>query len=232
MSKSLIIALVGFGLIFLASASGSAEEIRKRMVITYGDGKTQTVILDQPSCNIVRMVFGGESPQVTGRTYRDNKGAKVFVPCGARAFADRVVSYRVGSPAPRQGTQDPAQALGEPNFTSAEDVKYVTLGCGGSITLEFSRVLLVDGEGPDLHVFEIGPDVEPTRLEISKDGIAWTDIGRISGGRAAIDIRGFVSAGDQFRYVRLTDLRTACGGEWPGADIDAVAVVSCALVGQ
>lgn len=165
-----------------------------------------------------------------GRTYTDGKGVKVFVPCGKLAFANEVVSYRSGNPAPVPAAAHPSQALSEPDFDNARDTGYVTLGCGGSIVLAFAGVRLVDVPGPDLYVFEIGPDVEPTELEISSDGARWIKIGRISGGKASADIGPFVAPGGQFRYVRLTDLKTACRGEWPGADIDAVAAIGCVFV--
>ncbi len=165
-----------------------------------------------------------------GQTYTDGKGVKVFVPCGKLAFANVLVSYGTGNPAPVPAAAIPSQALGEPDFDNGRDTGYVTLGCGGSIVLAFTGVRLVDVPGPDLYVFEIGPDVEPTELEISKDGGRWIKIGRLSGGKASADIGPFASPGDQFRYIRLTDLKTACRGNWPGADIDAVAAIGCVVV--
>jgi hypothetical protein len=35
----------------------------------------------------------------------------------------------------------------------------------------------------------------------------------------------YVKPGGVFHYVRLTDLKKACGGRWPGADIDAVGAI-------
>src|SRR5205809_666968 len=80
-----------------------------------------------------------------------------------------------------------------------------------------------------LFVFEVGPAVEPTKLEISRDGATWIDVGKISGGTAEIDIAKFVAPGDSFTYLRLTDLKEDCGGRWPGADIDAVGAIGGAL---
>ena len=160
------------------------------------------------------------------------------MPCGKISFADRFVAYNVGSPAPkdRRAMNPEYSALGEPDYISEDDemkkpvFSAVTLGCGGSLILEFTKVRLVDVPGPDLHVFEVGPAVEPTQLEISKDGVNWINIGKIAGGKASVDIHPYVSPGDQFRYVRLTDLKTACGGDYPGADIDAVGAIGCVVV--
>jgi hypothetical protein len=224
----LVSLVFGAGLLLAGLASGwAAEQNRKALIITYSDGKRQTVNLEQPSCNISQMEF--QAGTVQGQTYTDEQGNKVTVACGALAFADRVAQYKVGNPAPAAVFANPRAALGEPDYHPAKEGEGVTLGCGGSLTLEFTRVSLVDIDGPDLHVFEVGPAVEPMRLEISKDGITWIDVGRISGGKAAVDIRRVVSPGDQFRYVRLTDLKEACGGRSPGADIDAVAAIGCAV---
>ncbi|MCA9706779.1 MAG: cell surface protein [Myxococcales bacterium] len=54
-----------------------------------------------------------------------------------------------------------------------------SLGCGGSITLHFSDPWPIDGEGPDLVVFEnafiagSSTFVEPAQVLVSEDGEAW-----------------------------------------------------------
>jgi hypothetical protein len=228
--------------VFLGAALVSGAEVKKRMTILYNDGKKQEILLNEPSCEIIAVDFSADGTPLkdagrTSKEYKDTKGAKVVIPCGKLAFADRVVSFRMGVPSPKDArAMNPGSALGEPDYVSDEvDLKLpvftaVTLGCGGSVTLEFTKVRLIDVEGPDLHIFEVGPAVEPTQLEISKDGVAWINIGRVSGGKASVDIHNFVAPGDQFRFVRLTDLKEACGGDWPGADIDAVAAIGCTLV--
>lgn len=160
--------------------------------------------------------------------YRDSRGNKVHLSCGSLAFATKVAEYRVGSPSPKRAVdRNPTEALGEPDYNASRDTGFVTLGCGGSLTLEFTRSVIVDVPGPDIYIFEIGPDIEPTQLELSADGNRWINIGKISGGKASVDIQNFVSPNDRFRFVRLTDLKSACGGNTPGADIDAVAAVGC-----
>lgn len=234
---------MGFGIVcsmvLLGAALVSGAEVKKRMTILYSDGKKQEVLLNEPSCEIVAVDFSvdGIPPKDASRSskeYRDTQGARIVIPCGKLAFADRVISFRMGVPSPKDArSMNPNSALGEPDYVSDDaDLKLpvstaVTLGCGGSVTLEFTKVRLIDVEGQDLHIFEVGPAVEPTQLEISKDGAAWINIGRISGGKAAVDIHNFVAPGDQFRFVRLTDMKEGCGGDWPGADIDAVAAIGC-----
>jgi OOP family OmpA-OmpF porin len=42
-------------------------------------------------------------------------------------------------------------------------------------------------------------------------------------------ISGHMKPGDVFHYIRLTDLKKACGGQWPGADIDAGGAIGAGL---
>ncbi|MCL2040707.1 MAG: hypothetical protein FWG84_01535 [Bacteroidales bacterium] len=67
--------------------------------------------------------------------------------------------------------------------------------------------------------------VEATKVEVSNDLINWIYVGDASGSLSGVDINGKVPAGSKYKYVRLTDLRTAPSGTWPEADIDAVAVL-------
>jgi OOP family OmpA-OmpF porin len=166
----------------------------------------------------------------SGNDYPDGHGGTVHFPLGDLSFADEVVSFNSGNPeAANARDRDPKQALGVPNYDQKNDSNYTTLGCGGVLTLRFVDNALVDIPGPDIYVFEIGPQVEPTNLSISEDGTNWIEIGKISGGRADVDIHEFVKPGQVFHYVRLTDLKSACGGSWPGADIDAVGAIGSIL---
>ena len=171
----------------------------------------------------------GQAP--SGADYPDGHGGKVHFPLGERSFADEVVSFDSGRPAARRpADRDPRQAMGIPDYDSRRRAGSVTLGCGGELTLRFVDNALVDVPGPDLYVFEVGPDIEPTDLSISEDGKEWIRVGGISGGRADVDIAASVRPGQIFHYVRLTDLKRACGGATPGADIDAVGAIGSALL--
>ena len=162
--------------------------------------------------------------------YTDSRGKSVRFPLGDLSFADEVVSFEEGKPAAQYAdARDPKQILGPPNYDEKRDRNYVTLGCGGRITVRFTDNALVDVPGPDLYVFEIGPDVEPMHVEISLDAKSWVDVGRLGGGTAALDIAKFVKPGEAFHFVRITDLKSACSGRWPGADIDAVGAIGGAL---
>ena len=159
----------------------------------------------------------------------------VEFPGGAASFADAVVSYDPtfgGTAGPNAQYQTPLEALGVPTGNSGSG--FVTLGQGGRIVLKFTDNSLT-GSGNsalDLWVFEVGPDVEDTYVEISKDGITWFDVGKVFGATSGIDIdaRGFGTS-DFFSYLRLTDDPAegdrGSGGS-VGADIDAVGAIASA----
>ncbi|MFI5149177.1 MAG: OmpA family protein [Bacteroidia bacterium] len=157
------------------------------------------------------------------KDYPDGRGGKVHLPQGDISFADEVISYKVGDPAPISRAMDSSRALGPPDWKG--DSNFVTLGCGGTLILKFTDNALVNIDGPDLYVFEVGKYIEPTMLSISKDGKKWIQVGVIKGGTAAVDIGDSVKSGEKFNYVKLTDLKVQCEGLWPGADIDAVAAI-------
>lgn len=143
---------------------------------------------------------------------------------GELSFADEIVAFTVGRPASEAKYSDPNAILGRPDGSGT---KALTLGCGGVVVLSFDNNRLVNGDGDDLYVFEVGDAVEATRVAISEDGDTWVDLGSVEGSTAAIDIDRYVPDGSgPFRLVRLTDARAQCGGRWPGADIDAVAALN------
>ena len=80
----------------------------------------------------------------------------VEFPEGAVSFADSVVNYSPG-PDVGAGWNDPAQALGIPDYTGSAG-KAVSLGEGGSLTLQFTdNSLTTSGNADaDLWIFEIG----------------------------------------------------------------------------
>lgn len=159
-------------------------------------------------------------------TYIDERNNFVFLPLGDLSFADAVVSKNLGS---RGANSD--GIIGPPDMSTKRfqqvDPKICNLGLKGQITLAFTDNSLSNVKGPDLYVFEMGA-IEPTNLEISKNGMDWISVGKIEGGTAMVDIGPYVKTGDTFNYVRLTDLETESG--IPGADIDAVAAIGGAML--
>ncbi|MDG4951355.1 thrombospondin type 3 repeat-containing protein [Weeksellaceae bacterium KMM 9724] len=139
-------------------------------------------------------------------------------------------------------------ALGAPDYTNSAD-QFVSLGEGGSLKLQFTNNILSnsgDDNKNDLWVFEIGPAVEGSTIELRPanaytlnvliaEGILDTDgdgfyyIGSIGGSTAGLDIDAVIPghpAGTLFfDAIDITDIPGNCVGGSPGADIDAV----CAL---
>lgn len=166
------------------------------------------------------------------KTYTDTRRKSITLPLGDLSFADEVVSFTPGQPAAAPEYSDAKTALGPPdhNPKDRKDRNYATLGCGGQLTLRFVDNALVDVNGPDLWVFEIGPQVEATLLAISTNGTEWIDVGQIAGGTAMVDISTVGKPGETYPYVRLTDpKKRGCGGAYPGADLDAVAAIGAGL---
>ena len=83
----------------------------------------------------------------------------------------------------------------------------------------------------DLWIFEIGPDIEDTFVDVSKDGSTWYSVGAVTGSTRGVDIDAFgFGTSDFFSYVRLTDniALDATSGTTVGADIDAVGAITTA----
>ncbi len=172
-------------------------------------------------------VFAQKILDCRGVSY--GSGAKrICLPQGEISFIDEVMSFVPGKRAASGVSVDPNFTLGAPDYTMTSAAGYLSLGCDGVLTLRFVDNALVDVDGPDLYIFEVGPAVEPTILAISTDNRTWLDVGRVEGARRAVDIHPFIMKGQIFRYVRLTNVGHECGGITPGADIDAVAAVGSA----
>lgn len=167
-----------------------------------------------------------QNDESTDNTYIDERGHFVFLPLGDVSFADAIVSQKLGT-----AGANAEGILGPPDMSTKRfhevDEKICNLGRKGQITLAFTDNSLANVNGPDLYVFEMGA-IEPTNLEISKDGSQWIAVGQIKGGTALVDIEPFVKPGDTFNFIRLTDLETSSG--IPGADIDAVAAIGGAML--
>ena len=154
-------------------------------------------------------------------------------PQGEISFADEVVSYEPnhsGGPVPTKNL-NPVWALGAPDFKNADDTDDLSLGSGGRVTLRFVDNVLTgsDDNKGDLYIFEVGADVEDTFVEISRDGVIWHSVGKVTGATSEIDIDQFgFSSRDSFRFIRLTDDPNEgdTSGSTVGADIDAVGAIS------
>lgn len=165
----------------------------------------------------------------TPQSYSDGNRGEVVLPQGDLSFADTVLAFEIGDAAPTASARNPEAALGPPTYVgNNNDGSFTTLGCNGMLDVQFTDNALIDLEGPDLYVFEVGPDVEGTQLAISQDGITWIDVGGIAGGRSEVDIASVATPGASYRFVRLVDDGEDCRGRFPGADIDAIAAIGSA----
>jgi OmpA-OmpF porin, OOP family len=198
----------------------TAEDIRLLLPKTQ-DAPPPKIDRDTPG-------MGRERDDCPGLIYGSGK-REICLPLGALSFADRVVSFTPGEKPSKPPFDFPETALGEPNYRNTYSADFISLGCNGELVTQFTDNILVDVDGVDLYVFEIGPVVEKTLLAISSDGESWIEVGEIEGARSEVDIGPFVSKGDKFPFVRLTNASVACGGNHSGADIDAIAAVGAEI---
>lgn len=157
-------------------------------------------------------------------------------PQGKISFVDRIVSYEPsfskGNVPTHEDFVDPKKSLGVPDYPPGDYQKgSVSLGSGGRLTLKFTDNVLTGSNDKrhDIHIFEVGSDVEDTFVEISKDGVEWHSIGKVLGSTSSIDIDSFgFTSSDEFRFVRLTDDPNEGDtiSDAVGADIDTVGAIS------
>ena len=156
-----------------------------------------------------------EDPMKETYIYTDSRGNEIEVP--KNAFAVKVISFDSGE----RWTKDPDHMTPE-NILGTPEGENLCLGKKGHIVLEFA-VDIVDNEGMDIYVFEVGPDVEPTSVEVSADGKEWIFVGNADGSLSGVDLNGMTPKGGRYHYVRITDLGKYGYSNHPGADIVAVA---------
>ncbi|WP_179334641.1 OmpA family protein [Winogradskyella costae] len=197
---------------------------RKKTVKTYGNQIVRKAAAAKKKFQQLNpdLYFGDD----VGTTYISSQKTAVYLPLGKLSFADKVVKFNH----PKLLSQKVNSVLGEPDVIQGylpEDLTGVySLGLAGTLTVQFEDNALTNVNGPDLYIFEIG-QIEPTDLEISKDGKDWIKVGKIDGGTAEVDIGPFVKQGDLFYYVRLKDLKAESA--LPGADVDAIAAIGAAI---
>ncbi|MDD2637108.1 MAG: hypothetical protein PHW82_16585, partial [Bacteroidales bacterium] len=104
----------------------------------------------------ITLTFALSSYSQIGRTYPDGHGGRVFFPFGDISFADEVISFKVGNPAPIEG-YGVQNIIGIPDYIGEYEKKFTTLGYGGEIVVKFTDNILYDIDGPDLFILEIGP---------------------------------------------------------------------------
>lgn len=167
----------------------------------------------------------------------------ILFPGGPESFADAVVSYSPGGGVGTNGAQvfnDPSAAVGLPNYNGSTGA--VSLGDANlpapnpaELIIRFTdNSLTTSGnDTPDLHIFEIGTDVERFVVAISLDGVDWLEIGSLSGQPTSIDIDAVpgVVPGARYSFVRLRDdpsVTSPFNQTFAEADIDAIGAISSA----
>jgi outer membrane protein OmpA-like peptidoglycan-associated protein len=166
----------------------------------------------------------------TGETYVINRYESIYIPLGKISFADSIVNFNLGNPAPYKKYQDSSQALNEPNYRSYDKPDYVSIGCKGTLTVAFTDNGFMNLKGNDLYIFEVGPSKEAARIEISENGEDWIFAGNISGGKSIIDLEDQnISTKNVFYFVRIIDQKAVCRSKTAGADIDAIGAINCVI---
>ena len=214
-----------FGTIFLLSPSNAPNETFNVMV---SDSEISSIAGTITFTDNSTIAAPGTFKIGSEKQYTDSRGNKVVIPGGAASCVVKVVNFTHGSPWTNDSySMDPNLILGEPDYEKARgsETNTLTLGLGGVIVLEFG-VFFTDGPGSDIYVFENGPDIEKTKVEISADLRTWIDAGNADGALSGVDFAGKIPAGGKYKYVRLTDLKTYPNNTtWGGADVDAVAIM-------
>ncbi|MDP2314683.1 MAG: hypothetical protein Q8P41_17400 [Pseudomonadota bacterium] len=173
------------------------------------------------------------APAKEGDTSDDQTGDRTG------AYADIVIDYApvILGEEPTEPHRGGDNALEAPDYAGVNSCSsmgtctFVSLGDGGSITLGFlDHLIVASGDAaPDLRIYEVGPDIEDTFVEISGDNATWLSVGAVFGSTATIDIDAYgPESGSTFVYVRLTD-DSSQGRQSKGtvgADIDAVEALS------
>ena len=204
-----------------AGPDGITEEDIRLLLPKTADAPPPKIDRDAPG-------KGRETDDCPGLVYGSGK-REICLPLGALSFADRAVSFTPGEKPSKAPFDFPENATAEPNYRNTYSADFISLGCNGELITQFTDNILVDVDGIDLYIFEIGPVVEKTQLAISADGENWIEVGEIEGARSDVDIGPFVNKGDKFPFVRLTNASNACGGNHAGADIDAIAAVGAEI---
>lgn len=166
----------------------------------------------------------------SGKHYKIDRYERVYLPMGKISFADKLVEYKVGYPAPVKKYRDSTQCLHEPNYRNYHTPSFVSLGCGGVLVVEFTDNGFMNLPGDDLYIFEVGPSREAAKVEISENGVDWLYAGTISGGKSSIDLSDEGIDGNiVFYFLKVTDLRDLCRSISAGADIDAIGAINSVI---
>ncbi|MCZ4318635.1 OmpA family protein [Aequorivita viscosa] len=181
---------------------------------------------------IILLPFGNYlfAQKETGKLYKIDRYKSIYLPLGKISFADKLVEFKVGNPAPIQKYRDSTQCLHEPNYRNYQTPNFVSLGCGGTLTVEFTDNGFMNLPGDDLYIFEVGPSREAAKIEISQNGTDWIYAGKIAGGKSSIELSDAgIDSETVFYFLRVIDLEELCRSISAGADIDAIGAINSVI---
>ena len=108
---------------------------------------------------------------------------------------------------------DPARAIGPP------DGRTVALGVGAYVILRFFREI-PNAPGPDLRIYEVGPDGAEAAIAVSIDGDDFVELTETAAGPTTELELDDALPGGMIRFVRIRGVDDR--GDEPGFDLDAV----------
>lgn len=174
---------------------------------------------------------------ISGRTSAPTAGSSIY--------ANIVYSYTQGltaSGAPvSPANTNMSQALGAPQNSDAGSINFVSLGFGGSVTLEMERLIFQRTTGNEIQIVETSTGspscaLNPERAQIygSLNGTAWVLLGDVcNDGLVSIPTSASIltSSGQYaIRYVTVNDISSLASftGTANGYDLDGVIGFACA----
>lgn len=163
------------------------------------------------------------------------------------SFADFVIAFNAVCTINTHA--NPETALGVSDYITVPEDTYLSLGEQGSIELGFSNNLITNSgdNSHDVYVFEGGTVAEPFQVDLKpynqttidlliSAGIqdsnldGYFEFNSLAGFTSSLDIDSFAMGNLPgsliFDAIKITDVNGSCGGDTPGADIDAVCALS------
>ncbi len=166
---------------------------------------------------------------------------------GSSIYGAAVISFTQGlnknGSAVALSYSDPSRALGAPQLSdlAGAPVNYVSLGFGGSITLEMDRLVFKRATGGEIQIAETSTgspscasNPEQAKIYTSLNGTSWVTIGTIcSDGQLSIPASsGLLTTTGQyaFRFIKITDVSNSASfssSTANGFDLDGVVGQTC-----
>jgi hypothetical protein len=174
---------------------------------------------------------------ISGRTSAPTAGSSIYANTIYSFLQGLTASNLPVSPA----SSNSAQALGAPQNSDAGSINFVSLGFGGSITLEMERLVFKRSTGNEIQIVETSTGSpscasSPERAQIygSLNGTTWVLLGDVcNDGLVSIPTSASLLASSgqyAIRYIRVNDIsnQTSFTGTANGYDLDGVTGFACA----